>query len=161
MPPELQRKIRRPEPSAENDLDALLDTIKRKSSDRGLVEPPLQDDPVQALRDQVIRELIPMFIELVEKYARAGVVLQMDASNLLEGGREIKFEFAVGEFRSELQGTVTTDVIAFHEVKYAPDVHGQLLAGPMIRLKQLSAKTFREFVCERLTLLLKQVAKRR
>ena len=52
-------------------------------------------------------------------------------------------------------------VIAFHEVKYAPDIHGQLLAGPMIRLKQLNARTFREFVCERLTLLLKHVAKRR
>jgi hypothetical protein len=61
----------------------------------------------------------------------------------------------------QLQGTVTSDAIAFHEVRHAPDIEGQLVAGPMLRLKNLNAETFREFVCGRLTVLLRHVAGRR
>jgi hypothetical protein len=167
MPTEVKRskeiKTSKPAPShsAENDLDSLLASYKQKASESGAGEVQATQDPIQSLREQVIRDLIPCFLELVEKYGRSGVQLQMDASNLLDGGRELKFEFSLGEYRSELQGTVTTDVIAFHEVRSAPDIHGQLLAGPMLRLKQLSPKTFREFVCERLSLLLKQASRRK
>jgi len=147
--------------SAESDLDVLLASFKQKGSDGNGGEVAVAQDPIQALREQIIRDLIPCFLELVEKYGRSGVQLQMDASNLLDGGRELKFEFSIGEYRSELIGTVTSDVIAFHEVRSAPDIHGQLLAGPMLRLKQLSPKTFREFVCERLAMLLKQASRRK
>ncbi|MBI1825338.1 MAG: hypothetical protein HY287_13720 [Planctomycetes bacterium] len=167
MPAEVKinKEIRTNKPaqarSAENDLDALLNSYRQKSAEPGAGEAAMVQDPIQALREQIIRDLIPCFLELVEKYCRSGVQLQMDASNLLDGGRELKFEFSLGDYRSELQGTVTTDVIAFHEVRSAPDIHGQLLAGPMLRLKQLSPKTFREFVCERLALLLKQASRRK
>jgi hypothetical protein len=60
-----------------------------------------------------------------------------------------------------LQGTVTSDAVAFHEVRYAPDIHGQLVAGPMIRLKHLNGKTFRDFVCERVAILLRDASRRR
>ena len=149
-----------PSRGAEQNLDALLAAMHEQSQ-RPQSQPASPLDPIQSLRDQVLRELIPEFEELVEKYTRNGVSMQLDASNLLDGGREIKFEFAVGPHRSQLDGTVTSDAIAFHEVRYAPDIQGQLLAGPMLRLRLLNRDTFREFVCERLALVLKQASKRR
>jgi len=114
-----------------------------------------------ALREKTVKELVPVFVELVEKYGQTGVAMQMDASNLLEGGRELSFEFAFGAFRMELQGTVVTDSIAFHEVRHAPDLQGQMVAGPMLRLKTLSAKTFREFICGRIMVLIRLANRRR
>lgn len=149
-----------PVESAERDLDALLASF----NGRGDEEPSAKAapvNPIDCFRDLLLRELIPAFEELVEKYGQTGVSLQMDASSLLDGGRELKLEFEVGAHRSRLEGTLTSDAIAFQEVRYSPDFQGQLLAGPMLRLKSLTREKFREFVCERLALLLKQVAKRR
>lgn len=150
-----------PQRTAERALDNLLQQIEDRAKAPKNVNKPAAPDPIASLRELVVNELVPTFVELVEKYARPGISLQMDASNLLEGGREIRFEFSVGEFRSQLQGTVTADAIAFHEVRFAPDIDGQLAAGPMIRLKQLNAKTFREFVCERISILLRASARRK
>ena len=58
-------------------------------------------------------------------------------------------------------GTVTTEAIAFHETRYAPDLHGELLSGPMLRLRGLDAGVFRKFICERLTILLRGAMRRR
>lgn len=150
-----------PQRSSERNLDSLLDAFEEREK---AVKPEGKSgapDPILMLRELVVTELVPSFVELVEKYSRPGISLQMDASNLLEGGREIRFEFAVGPYRSQLQGTVTADAIAFHEVRFAPDIDGQLAAGPMLRLKQLNAKTFREFVCERLSILLRASQRRK
>jgi hypothetical protein len=106
-------------------------------------------------------ELIPTFVELVEKYAPSGLTLHMDASKFLEGGREIRFEFGAGQYRIMLAGTITEDAIAFHETRYTPEVHGKLVSGPMLRLKNLTVQTFRDFVCERLSILLKSALRRR
>ncbi len=82
--------------NAEDELDSLIvflrDRQKATDGEDGVLKP----DAVQALRKLTINELIPVFVELVEKYSIAGISMQMDASNLLEGGREIKFEFGVG-----------------------------------------------------------------
>lgn len=154
VPPPPQRTAER---ALDNLLQALEDRERAPKNATKLVAP----DPIAMLRELVVNELVPTFVELVEKYARPGVSLQMDASSLLEGGREMRFEFGVGEFRSQLQGTVTADAIAFHEVRFAPDIDGQLAAGPMLRLKQLNAKTFREFICERLSILIRSAARRK
>jgi hypothetical protein len=146
--------------TAERELDHLVASLSDRDKN-GQINALGATDPIAALRDLLVRELIPIFVELVEKYSQAGLAMQMDASNLLEGGREIKFEFGIGERRTQLQGTVTADAIAFHEVRYAPDIDGQLVAGPMLRLKQLSATTFREFICERLAQLLRTAARRK
>ncbi|MCH7592437.1 MAG: hypothetical protein IH989_06645 [Planctomycetes bacterium] len=105
------------------------------------------------LRKLMLEKLIPVFVELVEKYSEAGFAMQMDASNFLEGGREIRFEFGIGDYRTELLGTVTTEAIAFHETRFSPNVHGDLISGPMLRLHTLDSVTFRDFVCERLLVL--------
>lgn len=157
-------KTRLPDPPTKNiegELDALVNSLEERQKPAESEGQRRATDPLHALREMTVRELVPVFVELVEKYSKSGISLQMDASSLLEGGREIKFEFGIGEHRVQLQGTVTSDAIAFHEVRYAPDIDGQLLAGPMLRLKQLNAKTFREFVCERLAMLLKSAARRK
>lgn len=147
--------------TSEANLDNLLSIIEereRKAQEAALKAPP---DPIQMLRELVVQELIPVFVELVEKYSPRGISMQMDASNLLEGGRELAFEFAMGGCRIQLQGTVTQDSIAFHEVRHSPEVHGQLMAGPMLRFRSLDASSFREFVCDRLTVLLRFAGRRK
>jgi len=146
--------------TAESELDRLLSTMEehRRSESKSPAAP--KRDPLQVLREQMAREYVPAFVELVEKYSKAGIAMHMDASNLLEGGRDLQFEFSLGAYRMELQGTVTSDAIAFHEVRHAPDIEGQLVAGPMLRLKTLTADTFREFVCARLSILLRLTARR-
>ena len=139
----------------------LVTTLARRRQKEAEDGPSAQPDPVRALRGLMTTELIPVFVELVEKFSSSGISMQMDASNFLEGGREIKFEFGLGEFRSQLQGTVTTEGIAFHETRYSPDFQGELTSGPMLRLRGLNAATFRQFVCERLTFLLRAAARRR
>ncbi len=73
----------------------------------------------------------------------------------------MRFEFGIGECRTQLHGTVTTEAIAFHETRYNPDVQGELLSGPMLRLRALDGDVFRSFVCERLTILLRDATRRR
>ncbi len=162
---ELLRARNQPPPpfkkTAEGELGrlvAVMEERRRQDEKKETAKPKV--DPLQHLREQTIREFVPVFVELVEKYSEAGVAMHMDASNLLEGGRELHFEFGLGEYRTQLQGTVTSDSIAFHEVRFAPEIRGHIVAGPMLRLKGLSAKTFREFVCSRLTVLLRQASRR-
>lgn len=145
---------------AELELDALLQTMRERSEHHVTAEAK-SNDRIQAFRAALINEYIPVFVELVEKYSRNGVSMQMDASNVLEGGRELKFDFTMGDYRSQLHGTVTSEGVAFHEVKYSPDFHGQLTAGPMLRIRNLSADGFREFVCERLALLIRMAMRRK
>ena len=151
-----------PQPtSQEEELDALV-TAMADHEDRASDGPdPLASDPIQRLRDLMVSELLPAFVELVEKYSRSGIRMEMDASSLLDGGREVYFEFSLGGHRIRLQGTVTTEAIAFHETRRAPDVHGELASGPMLRLRGLNVDVFREFICERLCALLRAAMKRR
>ena len=146
--------------TAEGELDRLLQVLEERKRAGKKPAGKQRRDPVQILREMTVRDFVPVFVELVEKYAKSGVAMHMDASNLLEGGREIHFEFGLGEYRMELQGTVTSDAIAFHEFRHAPQVEGHLVAGPMLRLKTLTAQTFREFICARLALLIRQATRR-
>jgi hypothetical protein len=147
--------VRRPE----QDLDSLLEGYAQTQQNSN-TPPSGKADAIQALRETTINVLIPVFVELVEKYSNSGMSLQMDASNFLEGGRDIKFEFGMGEYRINLHGTVTTEAIAFHETRHSPDVHGELVSGPMLRLRGLSSDTFRDFVCERLATLIRSALRK-
>ncbi len=156
----LKRHAHKPQTSEAN-LDNLLATIQeRERKAREEASKPTLD-PIQTLRELVVQELIPVFVEMVEKYSEHGISMQMDASNLLEGGRELAFEFGMGSCRMQLQGTVTNDAIAFHEVRHSSDVQGQLMAGPMLRQRNLDANSFREFICDRLTMLLRFAGRRK
>ena len=147
--------------TSEANLDSLLTIIEERERKAREAATKSAPDPIQLLRELVVQELIPVFVELVEKYSPRGITMQMDASNLLEGGRELAFEFSMAGCRIQLQGTVTQDSIAFHEVRHSPEVHGQLMAGPMLRFRHLDASSFREFVCDRLTVLLRFASRRK
>lgn len=155
----LQQPIRPPAPvCAEDELDGLITRFQERQ--RTTDVPSVKPDPLKVLRERTLKEFIPIFVELVNKYSKAGVSMEMDASNFLRGGREIKFEFGIGDYRVQLHGTVTTEAIAFHETRYSPDVRGELISGPMLRLRQLDGAAFRGFVCERLAILIKSAMRR-
>ncbi len=154
QPPSASKK------TAEGELDRLLQLMEQRRNDDRSQRIQDRADPIQLLRQFTIKELVPAFVELVEKYSKSGMAMHMDASNLLEGGRDMRFEFALAEHRIELQGTVTTDAIAFHELRTSPHVQGQMIAGPMLRLKQLTPDTFREFICARLAQLIRFASRR-
>lgn len=161
---ELVRQSRPPNrpapPSPEQELDSLLGTYQERTQAHNEEKTP-KPDQIQALREKTIKELIPAFVELVEKYSTVGVSMHMDASDFLEGGREIKFEFGLGDFRMQLSGTVTTEAIAFHETRHSPEMQGELVSGPMLRLRGLTAEVFRSFICQRLALLVRAAIRRR
>jgi hypothetical protein len=147
------------ERTPEAELDNLLSGLNEESEES--VESPYRVDPLRRLRELMVQELIPVFMQLVEKYSSAGISMRMDASNFLEGGREIRFEFAIGDHRTILLGTVTTEAIAFHETRYSPLVNGELVSGPMLRLRGLTAAIFRQFICQRLAVLLRSMLRTR
>lgn len=165
-PSEYQRLVestRVPPPpprSLETDLDKLILTMKERKR-REAEQAPKERDRIEELRELMVRELVGVFVELMEKYRDDGISMEMDASNFLEGGREIRFDFALGEFRIQLLGTVTTEAVAFHETRHFPDVRGELVSGPMLRLRTLNARVFRDFVCERLAVLIRAVMRHR
>ena len=160
---QLVKKTTPPPPptrNVEGELDSLIAIMKKRERERTAETAPDKPDPIQVLRELTRSELVSIFVGLMEKYSAAGISMEMDASNFLEGGREIKFEFGLGEYRTHLHGTVTTEAIAFHETRYAPDVRGELVSGPMLRLRHLDGQVFREFLCERLTILLRSAIRR-
>jgi hypothetical protein len=146
---------------AEDGLDSLLGKFEDWKETRASEPKPPALDPIDLLRKRVLEEFVPIFVELVEKYSKANLSLQMDASSFLQGGREIHFEFSIGEHRLVLHGIVTSEAIAFHETRSAPEIKGELVSGPMLRLRNLDAKVFREFICDKLTTLLRSVMRRR
>jgi len=143
--------------NAEAALDGLLAKMEDggpEGSDAGLTASPLE-----RLRDLMLRELSPVAMELSEKYSPKGISVTLDASNFLKGGREIRLEFALGPYRTVLQGTVTSEAIAFEEVRYSPHIDGELMSGPSLRIRTMTADSFREFLCTRVMLLLKMATK--
>lgn len=144
----------------EEELDSLIATLQARQKHGGDESGALTPDPIQWLREMTIKEFVPIFVELAEKYSHSGISMQMDASSLLQGGREIKFEFGIQEYRTQLHGIATTEAIAFHETRHSPDVSGELVSGPMLRLRGLTGEVFRDFICERLTIMLRGAMRR-
>ncbi|MFQ5414002.1 MAG: hypothetical protein ACE5E6_06040 [Phycisphaerae bacterium] len=145
---------------AESELDTLFALKEQREKRQAERAQRVEPDPIEQLRALVISDLIPVFAELVDKYAPKGVSMRMDASKLLAGGREITLDFVVGDDRARLEGTVTNDAIAFQATHYVADSRGELTSGPMLRLRQLTRTTFREFVCGRLAALIRTSLRR-
>lgn len=149
-----------PARTSEDDLDGLitaLETRKRRAVDQSVDK----EDRIELLRKAMFTDYIPVFVEVMEKYSPVGLGMEMDASKFLEGGRELRFEFGIEDFRAQLLGTVTTEAIAFHETRFSPDVRGELVSGPMLRLHTLTPDVFRQFLCERLSVLLRDYMRQR
>lgn len=64
-------------------------------------------DLIQRLRALSIRGLIPDFGALQEEYAASQIIMEMDGSSFLKGGRGIKIEFQIGDPRVDRDSPVT------------------------------------------------------
>jgi len=143
--------------SKEQEVDALLAGIREERLREHRDGSPTEPDRIERLRTMTADEFIPAFNQLKEKYAAADIEMELDATNFLQGGREISLIFGMGEFGTKLVGTVISEGIAFHETRYTPGLRGQVLSGPMLRVRTLTADVFKDFVCERLAILLRAV----
>jgi hypothetical protein len=148
LPPQREKAV-------ESELDVLLARMEERQRQAASAGPSAQRDPVETVREFVQREFRSVFEEVAGKYAAKGITMQVDVANLLSGGRNLQLEFAFREYRSVLLGTVTPDAVAFEERRFAPNVNGELVSGPSLRIRGLNAATLREFLCERLAILLK------
>lgn len=142
--------------TAAEDLDQLIHQISSppRRSARASQEKP---NFVETLRKQIPDSLVPAFAELAAKYAMSGITLEFDPSDFLSGGRTIRMRFRHGAYCSELNGTVTSDMIAFLETRFSPSCDGHLMRGPALRIRGLTVELFQEFVCQRLAIMLKMV----
>lgn len=141
--------------SPAEEVDRLIRKLHDGTREQGGADPEFPPSPIDQLRRLARDELIPTFHALAVQYAASDIAMTIDASNFLAGGRTLRMTFRHGEFRSELEGTVTEDCVAFVEVKYSPVCQGHLGDGPALRLRRLNQETFRDFVCHRLALLLR------
>jgi hypothetical protein len=144
--------------SREHELDALIDSYENRTREEQLKltrETHKRTDPIECLRSQMTEELLPVFREVHDKYARAGFTMEMDVSTFLAGDRELTIEISFKEHRLELCGIVTRSAIAFTEIHYIGDTGGEIRSGPSMRLRNLNAMTFREFICDRLATLMR------
>lgn len=110
------------------------------------------------LRQLFEGEICGAFEDLREKYAVRGIALTLDVAPFLRGGVDIAITI---EFRGaglRLDGTVTPNVIAFRQTRYDPgNTAGLTGSGPTLRTRDLTATSFRDFVCERMSALLQSV----
>ncbi len=148
--------------SPEQQLDALLVTKQRLEKERS-VKAGRADSAAAALSDlrgQFRDELAPVFSDLQSKYESAGVDMAMDAEPFLSGGTELLIEVAYGDYGLRMAGTATRDGIAFRESQFANDVSGVATTGPMLRARTLTGVVFREFLCERISQLVRSAMRR-
>jgi hypothetical protein len=141
------------------DLDTLIAMYQERKA-RAARDPDPKPDPIEKLRTQMMSELIPTFNAVAVKYAPAGFTMRLDAMDFLAGQRELRLDLTFGDARHELIGTITPEFIAFQEVHYEGDVTGQIRSGPSIRLRTLTADGFRDFLCERLAMMVRTALRR-
>ena len=144
---------------SEQELDALLTMAKKRKiaqASQAKAEAAKQD-PVDKLRRQMTTQLVPVFEQIAAKYAPHGFTLELDLSRFMAGERELTITMGFGQHTSELHGTVTSEMIAFHEIRRRGEFGGELASGPALRLRNLNADSFREFVCGGLSRLMRAV----
>ncbi len=146
--------------SVEEQLDALLHTAQRAHAAPGDPAGQYQPSPLEELRHRMTEELLPVFNELRGKYEPSGIFMEMNADDFLNGGVQLALEVRYQNVGLRLEGTVTPGGIAFHETRSANGVAGVVTAGPMLRIRHLSGQTFREFVCERVSHLVRSAMRR-
>ena len=84
----------------------------------------------------------------------------MDAEKFLSGGVEILIEVKFDALGLRMEGTMTSEGIAFHETRVADDMLGVVTTGPMLRARHLTGQLFRDFICERVAQLVRSAARR-
>jgi hypothetical protein len=146
---------RRDTPEAK--LDALLKRYNARQAARAGHAFANSDDPVDQLRERFRHEFIPIFQEVADKYGPHGIDIYLDVEQFFAGGNEIIIDIAFERVGVRLLGTVLSRRIAFHEMRYANNIGPAVASGPTLRTRTLTPKQFREFLCERITELVRAV----
>lgn len=142
-------------------LDSLLEARQTSLAESsGQAPAALHSSGLDRVREKMRSELMPAFEDLRAKYADRGVLIAMDAEKFLSGGVEILIEVKFDKFGLRMEGTVTSEGIAFHETRVADDILGVVTTGPMLRGRHLTGQMFRDFICERVAQLVRSAARR-
>lgn len=160
-PTEYQALIRQCRPkqaapkSVEQQLDALLSLHQKRRAQQEQPEVDAKQSALERLRVQMRDELMPVFDNLKAKYAEAGIFIEMDARDFLSGGVGLLVEVEYDVYGMQMEGTVRPQGIAFQEARYCNNIRGVVRAGPMLRTRNLTGQQFREFLCERISQLVR------
>ncbi|HUT87863.1 MAG TPA: hypothetical protein VMY37_00060 [Thermoguttaceae bacterium] len=146
--------------TVEEQLDALLSLHQKRQAQQEDSEASKQS-VLDRLREQMRDELLPAFEELGAKYAAQGIMLELNADDFLCGGVGLQIKVGFDIHGMLLEGTVTPQGIGFQETRFSNNVRGVVQAGPMLRTRNLGAGEFREFLCERISQLVRSAMRSR
>jgi len=139
----------------EDQLDDLLDKVEEKRANRGLEHQESEPDAVDVFRGLMRQVFIPVFETLRGKYAPKGIAMELDADEFLGGGPSLRIKFSYGDLTMDLDGTVMRGGVAFYIVRGVGNNKGAVVSGPMLRIRNLTAQDFREFIVDHLSQLIK------
>ena len=139
----------------EDQLDALLDKVEEKRASQGFEQHDNEPDVVDVFRGLMRQVYMPIFETLREKYAPKGIAMELDADEFLGGGPSLRIKFAYGDLTMDLDGTVMRGGVAFYIVRGVGNNKGAVVSGPMLRIRNLTAEDFREFIVDHLSQLIK------
>jgi len=158
----LRHTDRPQEANAQGDVERRLDALLNRRVDPEPVVPaPEPSDPLSRLRSRFADSFVAIVDELRGKYVANGVDLSLDAADFLGGGRQFTITIEFSGHGMRLEATVTDSIVAFSQTRFtASDRAGLTASGPSLRTRDLSANDFRNFVCERIALLVQSALKR-
>ena len=139
----------------EDQLDDLLDKVEEKRASRGFEQQESEPDVVDVFRGSMRQVYMPVFEMLCAKYAPKGIAMELDVDEFLGGGSSLKIKFAYGDLTMDLDGTVMRGGVAFYIVRGVGNNKGAVVSGPMLRIRNLTAEDFREFIVDHLSQLIK------
>ncbi|UCG15234.1 MAG: hypothetical protein JSV19_08040 [Phycisphaerales bacterium] len=137
--------------STEVKLDGLLQRYRQRVPASRSKTPIDPSDPLEELRERFRIELVPAFLEVVDKYGPQGIQLHLDVGRFLAGGSEILIDIAFESSGIRLLGTVLANRIAFQVTRYTNNVGPAISSGPTLQTRNLSGRRFRDFLCEHIS----------
>ena len=129
-------------------MDTLLDKVEEKRASREFEQQESEPDVVDVFRGMMRQVYMPIFETLREKYAAKGIAMKLDADEFLGGGPSLRIKFSYGDLTMDLDGTVMRGGVAFYIVRGVGNNKGAVVSGPMLRIRNLPAEDFREFIVD-------------
>ncbi len=126
-----------------------------KRASQGFEQRESEPDVVDVFRGMMRQVYMPIFETLRGKYASKGISMELDADEFLGGGPSLRIKFSYGDLTMDLDGTVMRGGVAFYIVRGVGSKKGALVSGPMLRIRNLTAENFREFIVGHLSQLIK------
>ncbi|MCG3138327.1 MAG: hypothetical protein HJJLKODD_02190 [Phycisphaerae bacterium] len=140
---------------SEDELDTLLQKVEDRKVKQQVNTPAENVDHIAVFRARMRQIYQPVFNDLTQKYLDKGVEMEMDAEEFLGGGTNLKIKYRYMDMGLTLDGTVMRSGVAFYVTKSTGRTAGAVVSGPLMRIRNLSADEFRQFVIDHLMALVK------